>query len=106
VYNASVEYKYDEFIKTFMLYFNECFPVVSKTQHYNAKPKWYNEELRKEKQDLIKLSNVRRTHKNLKIIEDVKLKKKVYKKTSIWPNKHISVTKLKTQKMLQNQPGI
>lgn len=43
VFNSEVEHKYDVFIKIFMWYFNECFPVVKIRQRSSGKFHWYNE---------------------------------------------------------------
>jgi len=75
VFDAPVKYKYDEFMNIFMANFNECFPIINQKQHSNKKPKWYNEELRKDKQEIIKLNNISRSCQCANITEHIKKKR-------------------------------
>lgn len=78
VYNAPVEHKYDIFYNIFLYYFNLCFPLIKSRVNTSNRDNWINYELRKEKDELIELSQTIRITKDNATKEVLKEKRKRY----------------------------
>lgn len=91
MYSASVESKYDVFFNVFFYYFDICFPKI-KSRLYSKEKKWITPELRKEKNDIINLSQTIRLTKDTVLKQLLKNHRKTY-------YANINVTK---QKFIEN----
>uniref|UniRef100_A0A1B6M8U9 Reverse transcriptase domain-containing protein n=2 Tax=Graphocephala atropunctata TaxID=36148 RepID=A0A1B6M8U9_9HEMI len=78
LYLAPVDQKYDLFYNIFIYHFNLCFPLV-RTRVYRNENDWINNELRKDKEELIHLSQNIRVTKDRATKEILNYKKKLYR---------------------------
>lgn len=77
IYQASVEFKYDAFLRIFSYYFNLAFSKT-KTRVSNRKDSWITYDLKKDKEEIISLSQTIRLSQDKVLRQFLKEKQKNY----------------------------
>lgn len=95
LYLASVDTKYDVFYNIFMYYFNLSFPKV-KSRINDKKDSWVTPKLRKDKEDIICLSQTIRLTKDRALKQILKAQQKNFKSNIVAAKKDFIENKIKS----------